>query len=364
MKFIQKIGALIEDYVNQSTSINIAVALASQTAIDILENAPNKCKVRFVIGTYLPTPLIVLKSLKKNYGYNARIYNSELFHPKVYLFTLSDGTKKVILGSGNFTNGGLHDNIEAAVLVEESDIIEDLENWFQTIYMNSQPITDKFLANYKDYADGEIRHRTNRRKHLNKLQPQLDIYNDIRKETIKLLRHKMKNKKFIEIINERSEVVKQLQKYVDLANHFKNFDIDNFFKIYELGTIPPIYKSYLMKAKQDGRLAKVLNMLIDENIPLNKRVDTVLNKESKIKGIGINFLSKILCVYNQNLYVIWNEPTEKFFNTIGLKPDKGLTRGEQYQFYCNFFRSICKEAGVPDMAVLDALILDEQFLRN
>lgn len=356
MKLIQNIGTLVEEYVSQSTNINIAVALASQTAISVLDNAQKICKVKFVVGIYLPTPLEVLKRLMEDYGNNARIYNSEIFHPKVYLFTLLDGTKKAILGSGNFTNGGLYNNIEASVLIEDTDIIAELENWFHTIYLKSQPITDDFLAKYKEYADTEIEYSINKEKRIKQIQPKLDIYADIREKAIKQLRRKVKNKRFAEIVNDRSNVVKQLRKCIGVSNYFKDFDVDAFLKIQELGHIVPIYSSYLQEAKSNGKLANVLNMLIDESMPLSKRFDAAFTKEYKIKGVGINFLSKVLCVYNPQQYVIWNEPAEEFFAQVGLLPDKGLTLGEQYQSYCDFFREICKEAGIPDMATLDALI--------
>lgn len=356
MKFVQNIGSLIKEYICHSEHIDIAVALASQTATDLLENMRKGCQLRFVVGIDLPTPLEVLKNLMKKYGNNVRIYNSEMFHPKVYLFTLLDGTKKAILGSGNFTSGGLYENIEASVLIENVDIIIELENWFHAIYISSQPITEEFLINYKEYIDIEMKHHAKKKKCMIRLHPKLDVYAKIREDAIKLLRSKMKERRFIEAVNERPNVVRRLRKCIDLENHFEGFDLNAFFKIQELGNIRSSYKSCILEAKQKGKLADVLSMLIDENIPLNKRFDKALDKTSKVRGLGINFLSKVLCVYNPDQYVIWNKPAENFFNRIGLIPDKGLTHGEQYQFYCNFFREVCKNAGVPDMAALDALI--------
>lgn len=356
MKFVQNIGPLIQEYIQQSANIDIAVALASQIAIDLLEKAQKRCKIKFVVGIDLPTPLEVLKNLERNYGNNVRIYNSEMFHPKVYLFTLLDGTKKAILGSGNFTDGGLYENIEAAVLIEDIGLIEDLDNWFQAIYIKSQPVTNEFLKNYKEYIDAEIKRHTDKKKCMMRLHSKLDVYSKIREDAIKLLRCKMKERRFIEAVNERLNVVRRLRKCIDLENHFDGFDLDAFFKIQELGNIRSSYKSCILEAKQKGKLADVLSMLIDKNIPLNKRFDKALDKTSKVRGLGINFLSKVLCVYKPDQYVIWNKPAENFFDRIGLIPDKGLTRGEQYEFYCNFFREVCEDAGIPDMAALDALI--------
>lgn len=354
MDFVQQIGCLIKKYAAQSRCIDIAVALASQTAVNILSNIPKKCKVRFIVGIDLPTKKEVLEELMNSYGHKARIYKSEMFHPKVYLFHLMDDTKKLVLGSGNFTNGGLYKNIEASVLIEDSDVIAKVEKWFNGIYINSQPITVEFLKRYAVYANNESKNSEKKKARIRQFLSEIDMYTEVREEAVKLL---IQKKRFYhKSMNNRPIVVEQLRKCTDISNGFKDFDVDTFLSIKSLGNIPPFYKSKLRDAKRSGQLATVLNMLIDESIPLCERFDVALDKETKIKGIGRNMLSKILCIYNPGKYVIINEITEQFYKQINLQPDKGLTQGEQYQFYCDFFSEICKKAGIKDMAALDALI--------
>lgn len=370
MELVEKAGARIKDYVRQSKSIDIAVALASDTAVDILKKAKKNCKIRFIAGINLPTPCKVLKQLKNSYKNNARIYiseiHSETFHPKVYIFNLSNGSKKVLLGSGNFTDGGLYNNIEASVLIEDKDMIVKVEKWFDEIFNNSKPISDEFLKKYEVYADAEIKHDANKKRNFMQLLSSLgsktsteDVAKELRKNVIKELRCRMKMKKYQEDMNRRSIAVKDIYDSIDIKHNFKNFNIEKFYKIKELGHIIPIYKSHLQAAKQNGKLTKVLKMLIDENTPLSERFDSVMELKKKygIKGIGDNVLSKVLCVYDPKKYVVLNTPAKIFFQKeLGLKPPKGLTDGEKYQFYCNIFRDICQEAGVPDMAILDVLI--------
>lgn len=358
MKFIEKTGPFVETYISQSAYIFIAVALASEAAIKLLDKRQKKCKIKCVVGIDLPTPLKVLKRIKDEFKGHARIYNSEMFHPKVYIFELKDGTQKAILGSGNFTNGGLHNNIEASILIDEPDTIAELKNWFQKIYIQSQPITKDFLNKYKEYTNSEEKHLAQRKRHLKRLQTSLDIYANVRKDTIHLLSQEMRKGNFSQNIHIRQTIVKQLQKIIDFTNHFKDFDVDEFYKIPQLGKIPPLYKSYLKEAKLKGDLARLLDMLTDDCTPIFERFDNTTDKKYKIKGIDKNFISKILCCYNPDSYLIWNEITESFFAKIGLSPDKGLSRGEQYQFYCEFFKGICRETQIPNMAILDELIFE------
>lgn len=68
-----------------------------------------------------------------------------IFHPKIYLF---EGANKseLIIGSSNLTSQGLFTNVEASLLVsidnskeEDRKIVEQLKNYFEGIFDNSDP---------------------------------------------------------------------------------------------------------------------------------------------------------------------------------------------------------------------------------
>lgn len=51
-----------------------------------------------------------------------------LFHPKIFIFKKADGTGTVLIGSNNLTSGGLRDNIEVSVRLDELTEVE-LQQW-------------------------------------------------------------------------------------------------------------------------------------------------------------------------------------------------------------------------------------------
>jgi HKD family nuclease len=68
-----------------------------------------------------PELLRSLFHLSKKHDLELYLSNSDdMFHPKIYAFEHRDGCK-VVVGSANFTHGGLSQNYEASVLIDDSD---------------------------------------------------------------------------------------------------------------------------------------------------------------------------------------------------------------------------------------------------
>ncbi len=78
-----------------------------------------------IVGLDAVTDIRTLQLLKAfedgSSSFNAKVFHndiSDLFHPKILRFKHNDGTEVVIVGSGNFTPGGLKNNIEAFAVFE------------------------------------------------------------------------------------------------------------------------------------------------------------------------------------------------------------------------------------------------------
>ncbi len=125
----------------ESTSVQIAVAFLRRTGLDHIYKSLdyaltiNKAKVEFIVGLDFKTTdaqaLSALSDLKKQYeGFNFYCFgdkrdnhNDLVFHPKIYMFhtELSKGTKySSIVGSSNFTGGGLTTNFEVNTIFRET----------------------------------------------------------------------------------------------------------------------------------------------------------------------------------------------------------------------------------------------------
>lgn len=124
----------------ESTSVQIAVAFLRRTGLDYIHKSLdyalsiNQAKIEFIVGLDFKTTdaeaLASLNDLKEKYenfefycfGDKRDNHNDLVFHPKIYMFhtELSKGTKySSIVGSSNFTGGGLTTNFEVNTIFRE-----------------------------------------------------------------------------------------------------------------------------------------------------------------------------------------------------------------------------------------------------
>ena len=115
---VETLGEKIEQHISATKKIWIAVALAGDYSLDLLSHVSKDCEVRIVVGIDLPTPISVLRELKKRFK-NTRVYYSEFFHPKMYLFQFFSDEYVAYIGSSNFTKAGLTNNIELSYQVND-----------------------------------------------------------------------------------------------------------------------------------------------------------------------------------------------------------------------------------------------------
>ena len=163
----------VENLLSEAIEVNIAVALCSNYAVNALQNIPKSCKLRIVTGVDLPTPLEVLRALKSRYKKKARIYAETFFHPKVYIFRLKNKELVAYIGSGNFTEGGLLNNIEVFYKVEDQDECNNISGWFENVFNKSLCITDNFLIEYKGYSRKWSKEENKRKSEIK------DLLNDV-----------------------------------------------------------------------------------------------------------------------------------------------------------------------------------------
>lgn len=154
-----------------------------------------------------------------------------------------------------------------------------------------------------------------------------------------------------DVCKEREKAVKDLRKAIDYKNNFNNIDIEAFLAIDALGHIIPIHKGKLQKAVQDSSLKKLCQMLCDDTLPIAQRYERALTKH-KILGCGKNIITKILAAHNPQEYFVWNKAIDDVLKKFGFRCTRSK-EWDKYAEFCSFFKSIYKEVGIKDFAVLD-----------
>ncbi|RTL18383.1 MAG: NgoFVII family restriction endonuclease, partial [Burkholderiales bacterium] len=112
-------GDKLVKLLKQAERLECLVAFAKASALNGLLKSLRKAlerglEARFAIGLdfYLTEPVVLRKLLELTKEHALKLYlsdSSETFHPKIYAFQHSKGCS-VIVGSANFTQGGLYAN--------------------------------------------------------------------------------------------------------------------------------------------------------------------------------------------------------------------------------------------------------------
>jgi HKD family nuclease len=153
----REVGKRLVRLIERCASCQLAVAWASVgfDAFDALVAHAPKIK-RMIVGThfYQTHPKFIETFLANG---NARfILNPDgVFHPKVFLFEMADGTWECIIGSPNFTRNGLSSNDEVAVLLTSHDeaapsAIEGINAAIAEYWLRAAPVTQDELQAYQN----------------------------------------------------------------------------------------------------------------------------------------------------------------------------------------------------------------------
>lgn len=152
----------------ESTKVNVAVAFLRKSGIDQIFKAldyaltKNNAKVEIIVGLDFKTTdykaLLTLEEIKSKYfgfvyycfGDKRDNYNDLIFHPKIYLFSNNLSRYTSIVGSSNFTGGGLSSNFEVNAIFREVKPL--YYSQLEAIY-NEIKLTDTVFIPTKEYLE-------------------------------------------------------------------------------------------------------------------------------------------------------------------------------------------------------------------
>jgi hypothetical protein len=110
---------------------------------------------RLIVGLhfYQTSPEFIRRTMDHP-GVRFIVSTEGTFHPKVFLFSSADGTWQAIVGSANLTSGGFERNIEAAVLISNTDhgadrAEQELRLFIAQQWDRARAMTQPTLAGYE-----------------------------------------------------------------------------------------------------------------------------------------------------------------------------------------------------------------------
>lgn len=370
-QIVQQLGKNLKQDLERAQEIWVAVAMVSKKGMNFLTKAAKDATVNIIVGIDLPTPPDVLDELykldKNADQWKVWLKDKGFFHPKVYVMKFSNGRLAAYVGSGNLTWGGLHDHHEIGVRLTDQEACSNLIDVFNYYSEPTESIklTEKWLKDYRDKFDlrsewikeNEIQNEELKgsARTTSQREENLEIESSLRRKFVKDLNAYKSKGYYKDEVRLRKEKLIELREALDYPN-FDKIDLDAFYKIKAMGSFRQTYKDGIKSEMK--KFKKMLHYLSDSQADLAKRFDVAFDGELKIKGISSAFISKILIICDPENCWVENEKSRSTLSKYDVTLPAEMTPGQKYKAKAQFLKSVCEEAGIPDMTILDAFLYD------
>jgi hypothetical protein len=172
VSIVLKLSVEFERVKRQAVAAYISVGMITRPKLEyFLRGIALETEISILIGIHMPTPPEVLERLFEETSsgrIQSRIYVGNYFHPKVYCFKLHEGWTAFI-GSGNFTNGGWHENEELFVKITDPIVCQALRNQHLAWTAAARPIDRPLIEKYRNVFTRSTPRRNEERKSIRQL---------------------------------------------------------------------------------------------------------------------------------------------------------------------------------------------------
>jgi HKD family nuclease len=355
--------------IKSASSIRLATAFAHKTGWDILAPAIAESKAEKILlaGTsfFQTEPSVLWKWLhmSKSGEAKAALHNGKgvTFHPKVLLV---EGKKTfAIVGSGNLSKGGLIDNVECGVFVDSSTMLSELRDWFDGVFKAGEPLCDAIVLDYEKKWKSLLQSTKDLRKQ------QQELENELAAKSAAVM-NRWDNavsaaKEFLISPRYHEAYGKRLAggDRIKIVLGYPKFDFDEkgwkeFYSIKALGRLIAVGRDGVFQKKvllQEG-----LRKLIQAEECDPYLLDEMLTSDGKfrIKGLGLNAISKILVVHSPRKWAVYNDVVDSTLRSFGYVPPKGASRAAKFIEFTRMMEKFKLATGLEDAYALDAFFYD------
>ncbi len=198
----------LELLASKADSIKIAVAFFTEERL-VKQWANEKKNINLIISLRPPTSYYSLKKLQSALNVDISFLGND-FHSKFFLFYKHGKLIGGILGSSNFTAGGLMKNIETNILIKDNATLSELQKHFDDLLQNSnllQPTDiDKYEAVYQKWLSRQAKEKAD----LDKFNLKITKNRTKRKLKVKITKEAKQYFEFWRIVDEIKDLVQDI----------------------------------------------------------------------------------------------------------------------------------------------------------
>ncbi len=296
---------LLTDLGDRADTIIIVTAFFSDTKF-ITDWLGKSKRVDLLVSLRPPTNYYSLKAIQPKLGINIQ-FLGDSFHSKFFLFYKNGKPFSCIIGSSNFTEGGLQRNIETNAILTDIKYLNELENQFTNLWGQSFLLQPTDLDNFKKVFDNFLKSAAQAEKEQKDFQNILLTKRTSKRKKINVGKEAKQYFAFWRVVDEVREMVNSISEteYPEIPVYIS---IDHFWHWVKTvwskegrpkptvanrsSVIPKLFKEYCLWDKTHSnytkQMARTSKSLFGKLLSLNN-IDN-LNK-TEAKGIYANLHS-------------------------------------------------------------------------
>lgn len=371
-------GSALVQLLERAQQLECMVAFAKKSALRDLLTPLKKAlthgmRARIAVGLsfHVTEPAMLRNLFDLTKTYQVALYLSatnETFHPKIYAVR-EQGQCRVIVGSANLTAGGLTDNYEASVLVNDKagTLMAEIEAYFDELVKKGAlvPATKKLIDTYSlEFSVHDAWRKMAKRR--------ADKVSRDKSQDLTVLAYKLEEMK--RDVSPRGFSAQQVLRKANLAQAKRqlrslakpnNVPAGGFLPRYE-AFITLLHSGGLHRAKtriatNPGLFLTAITAIVGlRHLSEAEAFDVLRGHFDGIAGAGVNLLTEILHVINNKRFAVMNQNAVAGLAVAGCvdypyHPTKGNVDGELYARYCQNALVVQQHLGLSDLTELDAL---------
>jgi hypothetical protein len=288
---------LLTDLGNNADTIKIVTAFFSDTKF-IIDWLSKSKRVDLLVSLRPPTSYYSLKTVQPKLGINIQFLGNS-FHSKFFLFYKNGKPFACIIGSSNFTEGGLQRNIETNAILTDSKYLNELENHLTNLWGQSFLLQPSDLDNFKKVFDNFQKRAAQATKEQDEFQKKILTKRTSKRTKINVGKEAKQYFAFWRVVDEVKEMVNSISEseypgipvYISI-DHFWHWVKTVWSKedrpkpnlTNRTSVIPKLFKDYCLWDKSNSnytkQMAKTSKNLFGKLLSLNN-IDNLTKAEAK-----------------------------------------------------------------------------------